>query len=79
MSSRVGCALSSARFRERARKRARPRARNTGSGWGSGSPDLFSDRLLDYKQRKAIVEPVSGQIKEGRGLRRFLLDRKSVV
>jgi len=24
-------------------------------------------------QRKAIVEPVNGQIKEGRGLRRFLL------
>lgn len=26
-----------------------------------------------YAQRKAIVEPVNGQIKEGRGLRRFLL------
>jgi hypothetical protein len=26
-----------------------------------------------YKQRKAIVEPVFGQIKEARGLRRFLL------
>lgn len=26
-----------------------------------------------YKQRKAIVEPVFGQIKEGRGFRRFLL------
>jgi transposase len=26
-----------------------------------------------YGQRKAIVEPVNGQIKEGRGLRRFLL------
>ena len=30
------------------------------------------DRAL-YKQRKAIVEPVFGQIKEARGLRRFLL------
>jgi hypothetical protein len=26
-----------------------------------------------YAQRKAIVEPVNGQIKEARGLRRFLL------
>jgi hypothetical protein len=26
-----------------------------------------------HAQRKAIVEPVNGQIKEGRGLRRFLL------
>lgn len=26
-----------------------------------------------YAQRKAIVEPVNGQIKEGRGIRRFLL------
>ena len=26
-----------------------------------------------YAQRKAIVEPVNGQIKEVRGLRRFLL------
>ncbi|WP_322773968.1 transposase [Synechococcus sp. CBW1107] len=26
-----------------------------------------------YVQRKAIVEPVNGQIKEARGLRRFLL------
>lgn len=26
-----------------------------------------------FAQRKAIVEPVNGQIKEGRGLRRFLL------
>ncbi len=26
-----------------------------------------------YVQRKAIVEPVNGQIKEGRELRRFLL------
>ena len=26
-----------------------------------------------YKMRKAIVEPVFGQIKEARGLRRFLL------
>ena len=26
-----------------------------------------------YAQRKAIVEPVNGQINEGRGLRRFLL------
>jgi hypothetical protein len=26
-----------------------------------------------YSQRKAIVEPVNGQIKESRGLRRFLL------
>ena len=26
-----------------------------------------------YSQRKAIVEPVNGQIKEARGLRRFLL------
>ena len=26
-----------------------------------------------YAQRKAIVEPVNGQIKEGRALRRFLL------
>ncbi len=26
-----------------------------------------------YKQRQAIVEPVFGQIKEARGLRRFLL------
>ena len=26
-----------------------------------------------YAQRKAIVEPVNGQIKECRGLRRFLL------
>ena len=26
-----------------------------------------------YKMRKAIVEPVFGQIKEGRGFRRFLL------
>ena len=26
-----------------------------------------------YAQRKAIVEPVNGQIKESRGLRRFLL------
>jgi hypothetical protein len=26
-----------------------------------------------YAQRKVIVEPVNGQIKEGRGLRRFLL------
>ena len=26
-----------------------------------------------YAQRKAIVEPVNGEIKEGRGLRRFLL------
>jgi hypothetical protein len=26
-----------------------------------------------YAQHKAIVEPVNGQIKEGRGLRRFLL------
>jgi len=26
-----------------------------------------------YTQRKAIVEPVNGQIKEARGLRRFLL------
>ena len=30
------------------------------------------DREL-YKRRKAIVEPVFGQIKEARGLRRFLL------
>ncbi len=26
-----------------------------------------------YAERKAIVEPVNGQIKEARGLRRFLL------
>ena len=26
-----------------------------------------------YAQRKTIVEPVNGQIKEARGLRRFLL------
>ena len=26
-----------------------------------------------YSRRKVIVEPVFGQIKEGRGLRRFLL------
>jgi hypothetical protein len=26
-----------------------------------------------YAQRKAIVEPVNGQTKEARGLRRFLL------
>ena len=26
-----------------------------------------------YARRKVIVEPVNGQIKEGRGLRRFLL------
>ena len=26
-----------------------------------------------YKMRKAVVEPVFGQIKEGRGFRRFLL------
>ncbi len=26
-----------------------------------------------YAQRKAIMEPVNGQIKEARGLRRFLL------
>ncbi|MCP9773848.1 transposase [Synechococcus sp. Tobar12-5m-g] len=26
-----------------------------------------------YAQRKAIVEPVNGQIKEAKGLRRFLL------
>jgi hypothetical protein len=29
--------------------------------------------LRIYAQRKAIVEPVNGQIKEARGLRRFLL------
>jgi hypothetical protein len=32
-----------------------------------------------YAQRKAIVEPVNGQIKEGRGLRRFLLRRLEKV
>jgi transposase len=31
------------------------------------------DARAIYKQRKAIVEPVFGQIKEARGLRRFLL------
>lgn len=32
-----------------------------------------ADARTLYKQRKAIVEPVFGQIKEARGLRRFLL------
>lgn len=32
-----------------------------------------------YAQRKAIGEPVNGQIKEGRGLRRFLLRRLGKV
>jgi hypothetical protein len=35
---------------------------------------LSSDEARElYKQRKAIVEPVFGQIKQARGLRRFLL------
>lgn len=36
----------------------------------SGVP---KQRAAIYAQRKAIVEPVNGQIKEARGLRRFLL------
>jgi hypothetical protein len=32
-----------------------------------------------YKQRKAIVEPVFGQLKEPRGFRRFLLRGLSAV
>lgn len=30
-------------------------------------------RTAAYKRRKAVVKPVFGQIKEGRGFRRFLL------
>jgi hypothetical protein len=37
----------------------------------SASSEARSSRI--YAQRKAIVEPVNGQIKEGRSLRRFLL------
>jgi len=32
-----------------------------------------------YKLRKAVVEPVFGQIKEGRGFRRFLLRGRAKV
>lgn len=47
---------------------------------GDGSPRANMDAKLStddaravYRRRKAIVEPVFGQIKEARGFRRFLL------
>ena len=40
-------------------------------GWPASSEARRDPKI--YAQRKAIVEPVNGQIKECRGLRRFLL------
>ena len=52
--------------------RAPPRLRR-GGGAGGITPLAGTPASAIYAQRKAIVEPVNGQIKEVRGLRHFLL------
>ncbi|HEU4934846.1 MAG TPA: transposase [Vicinamibacterales bacterium] len=48
-----------------------PATRRAWSGWRARSRSKVGAAI--YATRKGIVEPVLGQIKQGRGFRRFLL------